>query len=193
VISTINRTIEVRSSSGMAYSEIIETDASINEDNTGGPLINSMGKVIGMNAYLDAEEYGSISNKRMEFVIPIERVISIADVLDKNNKIDLNFDPGLQYKLINSKVIKEHNLSVSNGLLVTAVNKDGPAYHCGIMPGDIIRKFGDTLVQSEIHALAILQQYKVGDQVDVELIRDAQKYRTTMVLRPKTEKDTKNE
>jgi len=191
VISTINRTVQMSSSSGMVYSEIIETDAGINDDNTGGPLINSMGKVIGMNTFLDATDYGSINKQNMEVVIPIERVIGIADVLDKKNKINLNFDTGLQYKLIDLQVSKKHNLSVRNGLLVTAVNKDGPAYHCGIMPGDIIRKFGDTRVQSEVHALAILQQYEVGDQIDVELIRDAQKYRTTMVLRPKTEVDTR--
>ena len=191
VISTLNRTIESEAFSGMAHNEMIETDASINEDNTGGPLINSMGKVIGMNAYLNGKNFESEKdNNSLTFVIPIERVISIADMLDKKDKMDLAFDPGLQYQLINSRMAQEHDLSVKHGLMVTAVNKDGPAYHCGIMPGDVIRKFGETLVQSEIHALAILQRYKVGDRIEVELIRDAKKYRTTMVLRPKTEAET---
>src|SRR5699024_8804139 len=69
------------------------------------------------------------------------------------------------------------------GLLVKSVNRDGPAFDAGIMPGDIILKIGDELVQSKMHARALLREFSEGDSIRVELLRDNKRYGTKMMLR----------
>ena len=71
------------------------------------------------------------------------------------------------------------------GLLVTSINKDGPAFECGVIPGDVIVKIGDERVVSEMHARALLREYEHGDKMPLEIIRNNQRYKTEMKLRNK--------
>jgi len=183
------RNIKYRQSSSHIYFDMIQTDAYIEKNNTGGPLVNSSGRIIGMNTYIPPENnIRDESYQGSRFAIPINRVIKVVDVL-ANPDVQLPYDPGFSFKLLDPELSSELNISTGNGLLVTKVHINSPAYESGIMPGDVIIKFGDTYVQSDIHARALLKQYNVGDELPIELLRDNQKYRTTMTLRAKIELD----
>lgn len=179
------RNITYRQSSNRTYFDMIQTDAVIEKDNSGGPLVNSSGRIIGMNIHIPPQIGVNDENYQgNRFAIPINRVLHIARVLE-NPQESLPFDPGFSYTPIDAKLSKELDSRVASGLLVTKVHVNSPAYESGIMPGDIIIKFGDTHVQSDIHAKALLQQYEIGDDLPIELLRDNKKYRTTMTLRAK--------
>jgi serine protease Do len=66
---------------------------------------------------------------------------------------------------------------------VKSVNRDGPAFEAGIVPGDIILKIGKESVQSKMHAQALLREYEEGDSMRVELFRKGERYETEMFLR----------
>ncbi|HBQ61349.1 MAG TPA: hypothetical protein DD671_17510, partial [Balneolaceae bacterium] len=73
------------------------------------------------------------------------------------------------------------------GLFVTEVNKSGPAYECGIMPGDVIVEIGEERVTSEMHAWALMREYKEGQDMELHLIRDGKTYKTSMTLRKRVQ------
>lgn len=179
--------ISYQQNSNQAYFDMIQTDAVIEKYNSGGPLVNSSGHIIGMNTHIpsrtDSNEESYQGNR---YAIPINRIVHIANVLE-NPDAALPFDPGFSYTTIDTKLSKELDLRAGNGLLVTKVHVNSPAYEAGLMPGDIIIKFGSTHAQSDVHAQALLQQYEIGDDLPIELLRDDKKYRTSMTLRAKIE------
>jgi serine protease Do len=163
---------------------MIQTDAAINLGNSGGPLLNGNGDVIGMNTfiYTGGTSAGFIG---LSFAIPSNRIDRIISQLLTRGVVILDYDPGMEFTSMTEQLIYRYRLPYISGLLVTSVNKGGPAFECGIMPGDVIVKIGDERVVSEMHAWALLRDYEVGDRMRVELIRDGDLYETEMQLRQK--------
>jgi len=191
VLSAVNRDIIInKDGKKEKHLGILQTDAEIDRMNTGGPLINSTGNVIGLSTYIPTSPAGHDDGLHgVQFAIPINRVKNLVKVLEYKNGIPLNFDPGFEFKYVNSHSGGGVPVEADMGLIVTTVNKDGPAYASGIMPGDIITKIGGDYVQSATHASAILLSYKAGDTLPIVLIRNQQKYKTMMKLRPKMSSD----
>jgi len=109
------RNISYRQSGNRAYFDMIQTDAFIEKDNTGGPLVNSSGRIIGMNTYIPPKDnIRGNSHQSNRFAIPINRVMRIVDVL-ANPDIQLPYDPGFSFKLLDPELSGELNLSIGNG------------------------------------------------------------------------------
>ena len=119
----------------------------------------------------------------MGFAIPSNRVKKIIKQLEESGQVSLDFDPGMEFTPMTSKLVYQYGLPSIPGLFVTSVNKNGPAYDCGIMPGDIITKIGDIRVSSEMHAWALMREYQEGEKMKLILVRGNNKYETTMTLR----------
>lgn len=184
VVSAINRDFQANPNLPRIYIDMIQTDAAINRGNSGGPLLNSEGKVIGINTfiYTGGTSAGFVG---LGFAIPSNRVDRIISQLMTSGVVLLDYDTGMDFTSMTEELIYRYHLPFVRGLLVTSVNKNGPAYESGIMPGDVIVSIGNERVISEMHAWALLRDYDEGDNMYIELIRDGDLYKTEMMLRQK--------
>ncbi len=184
VVSAINRDFQANPNNPRIYIDMIQTDAAINRGNSGGPLLNSEGKLIGVNTfiYTGGTSAGFVG---LGFAIPSNRVDRIVSQLLTGGVVLLDYDTGMEFISMTEQLIYRYSLPYVRGLLVTGVNKSGPAYESGVMPGDIIVSIGNERVISEMHAWALLADYDEGDLMYIELIRNGELYKTEMKLRQK--------
>lgn len=187
VVSAIRRDFRPNPDEPRIYMDMIQTDAAINRGNSGGPLVNSRGEVIGVNTFIYTGGTGS-GFVGLGFAIPSIRVKKIIGQLASSGKVRLSYDPGFETTPMTYRLAAQNNLRAIMGLLVTSVNKDGPAYESGILPGDIILKIGNERVHSPMHAQALMREYEEGDTMRIELLRNDQRYEAKMELRKKMEK-----
>lgn len=185
VISGLGRTISASSESG-SFSEVLEdiiqTDAAINSGNSGGPLLNLKGEVIGINTAMaqGAEAIG--------FAIPVNKAKRAVDQVKQNNKITYPF-LGIRYVLINNAVKKEENLSVDYGVLIlpgdngeVAVTPGSAAAKAGIKENDIILELNGRKITKNNSLAKMIQEFKPGDQVSLKILRNGTEINIDVVL-----------
>lgn len=163
------------------YLNMIQTDAAINGGNSGGPLVNSVGDVIGMNTiiYSTGSGKGSIG---LGFAIPINKVKKIVDELKLKGEIDRNFYTGLGVQDIDEKIAAYFKLQNARGVIVNSVMKNSPAEKAGFKSGDVILALGDFKVSNRNNLLGILQEYRTGQTVEFTVLRDEEKIEFEMEL-----------
>lgn len=169
------------------YIEMIQTDAAINRGNSGGPLVNSNGEVMGVNTFIftGGTSSGFVG---LGFAIPSNRVQKIISQLQESGTVSLDYDPGMKFIPVTKQLILQHpDIPRVLGLFVTEVNKSGPAYESGIMPGDVIVQIGEERVTSEMHAWALMREYEEGENMDLHLVRDNKQYKASMTLRKRVQ------
>jgi len=187
VVSAINRDFRPNPRMPRVYSDMIQTDASINSGNSGGPLLNAMGDVIGVNTfiYTGGTSDGFVG---LGFAIPSNRVVRIIDQLRNAGKVLPRFDLGYEIRDITLDDARQYSLPYINGVFVFAVNRDGPAFESGILPGDILWKLDNQLLYSKNYYEALMRDYNEGDSIRVEIYRGGNNgglFEATVVLRPK--------
>ena len=184
IISGKDRMVEVTLSNKSDYvMKVLQTDAAINSGNSGGPLCNANGQVIGITSLKLVDE----SVEGMGFAIPIETALSYADKLIKGEKITqpylgvsmVNVSDALYYPQYYS-LLKEQ--SISKGVIVVEVEKSSPASKAGLEANDIIVKIGDEEVTSVAYLRYYLYNYGVGDKVEITYIRKGKTLKTTVTL-----------
>lgn len=161
------------------YRNMIQTDASINSGNSGGPLINTLGEVIGVNAVIYTPNQGSIG---LGFAIPINRVKTIAEELRVKGKIERNFWTGLRVQTVDTRVARYFNLAKAEGVIISDVVRDSPAENAALKPGDIILEADDDIIKDEDSLLSILSEKKVGDTIRLKILRDKKMMNATLTL-----------
>lgn len=169
IISGLNRSVTASSSSwfgttSKTYEGVIQTDAAINAGNSGGPLINSQGEVIGVN-FATTSFADNIS-----FSIPINKVKNRLAEYKTYGKFIKPY-LGVSYRMI-SEYDALYYSNVVPGALVVEVDASGPAYSAGIRRGDIITKFGGEDVKISLGDM--IQSHKVGEEVEVEVNRSGE-------------------
>jgi serine protease Do len=188
VVSAIDRDFRPNPQNPRVYSDMIQTDASINSGNSGGPLLNALGQVIGVNTfiYTGGTSDGFVG---LGFAIPSNRVVRIIEQLRDAGEVKASFDLGFDIRDITIKDILDFNLPyLSQGIYVYGVNRDGPAYEAGILPGDILWKLDNQLLHSKNYYEALMRDYDEGDTIKVEIFRRGDSgglYEASVVLRPK--------
>lgn len=184
VVSALHRDFRPNPNEPRVYMDMIQTDAAINRGNSGGPLVDSEGKVIGVNTFIftGGTSSGFVG---LGFAIPSNRVQKIIKQLASSGEVHLSYDPGFSTTEMTYNLAAKYGLPAIRGLLVKSVNRDGPAFEAGIVPGDIILRIGDERVQSKMHAQALFREFEEGDSMRVELMRDQKRYETKMMLRKK--------
>ncbi|MEX2586073.1 MAG: trypsin-like peptidase domain-containing protein [Balneolaceae bacterium] len=182
VVSAKNRDFRPDPNNPRVYIDMIQTDAAINRGNSGGPLLNSEGRVIGVNSFIftGGTSSGFVG---LGFAIPSNRVERIINQLLTSGEVALDYDPGMEFTSMTEQLVYNYRLPAIQGLLVTRINRGGPAFEAGLMPGDIILRIGDERVLSEMHARAMLREYYEGDEMELTLLRDGTQYTTTLLLR----------
>ena len=176
IISGTGRSVQAGDSSGnnVEYlTDMIQTDAAINPGNSGGPLVNAAGDVIGINTAT------STSAEGLGFAIPISAVKGMLKRIREDDKVERAYI-GISYLTITPEVAKEYKLPVKQGAYVFSENssrggavvKDGPADRAGIKDKDVITKIGNIEVGHAGSISTLVGEYKVGETIQVTLIRD---------------------
>ena len=191
-------TVGVISSTGMnigtiddrTYLNMLQTDAAINSGNSGGPLVNSVGELIGMNTLIyqanDAQRYGlNLGSIGIGFAIPVNRIKKVVAELKEKGKVDRDFWTGLSILTINESIAKTYNLKSSRGVVVTQVAKNSPAFKAGLLIEDIITAANDFRINDDATLIGILQEYRTGDVVKIKILRDGNEKTLTMKLEKK--------
>ncbi|MCF8242822.1 MAG: trypsin-like peptidase domain-containing protein [Melioribacteraceae bacterium] len=163
------------------YINMIQTDASINTGNSGGPLVNSLGELIGINTLIFTAQ-GSSGSVGVGFAIPINKVKKIIAELKENGKVDRNFWTGLKIQPIDQKIADYFNLKNTRGVIITDIAKDSPAEKAGLEVGDVILKVDDNVVFNDETMVSILYEYKTGETIEMEVLRDEENFSTNMKL-----------
>ena len=173
IISAVGR--DIRSG---PYDSFIQTDAPINKGNSGGPLINLNGEVIGVNTMIFSQTGGSIG---IGFSIPSELVQPVISQLKEFGETRRGW-LGVQIQEITEEVAKDMDLQEEKGALVTQVVKGSPADKAGIETGDVIIKFGNKEINKMRELTTNVANTEIGKNVRVELLRLGKKKTVTVKL-----------
>lgn len=152
------------------YPELIQTDASINQGNSGGPLVNSRGEVVGVNTAIVAGQYGG--NVGVGFAIPINRARSVVTQLIERGKVERGYLGVLPEDLTGD--LKE-SLNIQNGAIIRRVEQGTPAWNAGLRAGDVVTKFDGKTVKNQIDLRDRISETPPGRKIEIEAMRDGKK------------------
>ena len=163
-----------RQQNGRIYQDMIQTDASINTGNSGGPLINARGEVIGINTFIFTGGTYSQGSVGVGFALPVNRVKTIVEELKRNGKIDRSFRTGLAVQNIDRFLARYLSLNTTRGVIVTEVENGSSADKAGIRVGDVIIEVNGKPVETDTDILREIQEnfLKAGDVITLKIIRD---------------------
>ena len=157
------------------YQDFIQTDASINFGNSGGPLVNIDGEVIGINSAINAQADG------IGFAIPINLAKYVSDALMAEGKVVRGF-LGVRPQKITRELAEANDLGDTEGVIISSVEADTPAAKAGIELGDVITDFDGVAVTSVAQFRRIVAGVAPGDEVKVGIVRNGQAKVLTAVL-----------
>lgn len=165
IVSAKNRDI----SSG-PYDSYIQTDAAINRGNSGGPLFNLEGDVIGVNTLIISPSGGSIG---IGFAVPSKTVAGVVDQLRQFGELRRGW-LGVRIQGVTDEIAESLNIKPARGALVAGVDDKGPAKPAGIEPGDVVVKFDGRDIKEPKDLSRIVADTAVGKEVEIIVIRKGQ-------------------
>ncbi len=193
IVSAVQRRIEAPNQLSIAH--VIQTDASLNHGNSGGPLLNAQGQVIGVNAQIETGGQ-SQGNVGIGFAIPINTVRDVVAELIKNGKVEHAF-LGIEGKTLEPSIARLFHLPATSGVLVAVVRPGSGAAKAGLKAatnqvtvegeswpagGDLIVKADGRPVESIERLIDIISAKKPGDHVSLEVIRSAKRMNVNVKL-----------
>ena len=162
IVSARNRDIN----SG-PYDSYIQTDAAINRGNSGGPLFNLDGEVIGVNTLIISPSGGSIG---IGFAVPSKTVVGVVDQLRQFGELRRGW-LGVRIQQVTDEIAESLNIKPARGALIAGVEDKGPAKPAGIEPGDVVVKFDGKDIKEPKDLSRVVADTAVGKEVDVVIIR----------------------
>ena len=186
IISGYGRSIQASSSTGTStenLSDMFQTDAAINEGNSGGPLVNLNGQVIGINTAIAS------NSQNIGFSIPINDVIGLIKSVETTGKLQQPY-LGVLYIPITSDVAQQYSLSTNNGAWIpptgvvgqASVIAGGPAANAGIKPGDIITAINGQPINQSTSLTSIIDQSQVGQTITLTINRNGKTFQKQVTL-----------
>ena len=160
------------------YDQFIQIDAPINQGNSGGPLFNQDGKVVGVNSAILSPSGGSIG---IGFAIPADLVRIVVSELEKNGRVTRGY-AGVETQPIAPAMARAMKLPAAEGALVAGVQPDGPAAKAGIEAGDVIRSVNGKSVKNPHELATTIGSEKPGDKVKLEVFHDGASRSVTFIL-----------
>ena len=168
VVSALGRTM--RAQSGRLIDSVIQTDAALNPGNSGGPLVNARGDVIGVNTAVILGAQGIC------FAIAINTAKFVAMRLMRDGRIERSYiGVAGQSAPLHRRIVRFFDLPVENGVLVLSVEKDSPAAKAGLQEADVIVAFGERPVASVDDLHRLLTEEEIGKRSELSVIRRTEK------------------
>ena len=167
------------------YEDFIQTDASINPGNSGGALVNLRGELVGINSAILS---GSGGNIGIGFAIPVNMAKGVMDQLIKYGQVKRGV-LGVNIYDVTPDVAKEFGLNEASGALVAGVAQGSAAEHAGIKTGDIIVSINGTPIKSASELRNTIGMQRVGDQVEIGLLRDGKPLKVAALVAEHSESE----
>lgn len=183
VISALN--MKVSADGNRSYKDMIQTDASINSGNSGGPLINADGEVIGMNTIIYTGGQFNQGSIGVGFSISINRVNKTLEELKSNGKIERSNNVGFRIQGIDDQIAKYLGLKNKDGVVVTQVQKGGDADNAGLKPEDVILTVNGIKIRNEQDLVLEVNDLRVGDVLKMKIVRGGSEKEIEMKLTSK--------
>lgn len=158
---------------------LLQTDAAINHGNSGGPLINLAGQVVGINTMV--VQGGPSEAVGLGFAIPSNIARNVVQRLIERGDVRPPF-MGIQYQPLHPQLAAELRLSVTEGAYVEVVLENTPASAAGLQPGDVILKIADKQVDDRHPLVSLLFEHAAGDTITIELLRNGSIVQTQLTL-----------
>jgi serine protease Do len=179
VVSATGRSIDT--GNGYQMEDLIQTDAAINHGNSGGPLVDLAGEVIGINTLVVRNTNSGDVAEGLGFAIPVNTAQAIAQqIIDKGYfsrpYLGINFQP------ITPDIATRYNLPTQWGVYIMKVSAGSPASTAGLQQGDIITKVGDVTLDETHSYVNTLFTFKPGDQITLTILRDGKEMPVQITL-----------
>ncbi len=168
VVSATGRDLQSQAG-GPIYRDMIQTDAAINRGNSGGPLVNALGEVIGVNSAIYSESGGSIG---IGFAVPADKAARIVEELKKSGSIDRSYYTGLHVRDMNAQIARALRLEQATGAFVRDVDAGSPGDEAGLMPYDVIVSIEGRPVAGSADYVARIYDFRTGDTVRIGILRE---------------------
>jgi len=173
IVSARNRDIQ----SG-PYDNYIQTDAAINRGNSGGPLFNLNGEVIGVNTAIISPSGGSIG---IGFAVPSKTALAVIEQLREFKEVRRGW-LGVRIQQVTDEIAESLSIKPPRGALIAGIDDKGPAKPAGIEPGDVVIKFDGKDIKEMRDLPKIVAETQVGKDVDVLIIRKGKEEKKTVKL-----------
>ncbi|MBI3173475.1 MAG: trypsin-like peptidase domain-containing protein [Chloroflexi bacterium] len=179
VVSATGRSIDT--GQGYQIEDLIQTDAAINHGNSGGPLVDLAGEVIGINTMIVRNTGSGDVAEGLGFAIPINTARAVAEQIIQKGYFARPYI-GIRFQPINPDIASRYNLAAQWGVYVTQVVSGSPADKAGLKEGDIIIKLDDTALDETHSYINTLFTYKAGDPVNLSVMRDGKLIQVPITL-----------
>jgi serine protease DegS len=154
-----------------AFENFIQTDAAINEGNSGGALVSVNGELVGINTAIIAKNIGSAGVEGIGFAIPVNLVRGVMQEILKNGRVSRGW-----IGVVAEDVAQDQALQLGlrrGGVVITNLYRNSPAVSAGLQPGDVVLKIGGQAVRSAQDAMSKLADFKPGTKVAIQVARGA--------------------
>ena len=178
VISALRRDIKAEATDSGVYKNMIQTDAAINPGNSGGPLVNADGEVVGVNAFIFTQGGGSLG---MGFAIPVNLARRVLGEVAKYGRVRAAW-LGMQVQPLTPYLAQRLGYTETSGLVVTRVERDGPADRAGVKVADRIRSVNGLIVRNVDDAQRSIYGASVGDRLRLGIQRGGRTLELTLTL-----------
>ena len=179
VVSATGRSIDT--GQGYSIDNLIQTDAAINQGNSGGPLVNLAGEVIGINTLIVRNTSTGTVAEGLGFAIPINTAQAVAEQIIQYGHVSHPY-LGVGFQQITPDIAMAYNLPSQWGIYVTSVAANSPASQAKLQAGDIITGIGGVTLDETHSYINTLFTYKPGDQVTIDYIRGGQAQQVQVTL-----------
>jgi len=172
VVSAIDRDFG-RQSNERVYQDMIQTDAAINQGNSGGPLVNSLGEVIGMNTFIYTGSDYNTGSIGLGFALPSNHIIRVIKDLKEHGEVNRRFRTGLQVDDISPIVARYFRLRTSSGVIVTDVERNSSAARADLQVRDIILEVNGKKIEDENDIWSVIENSDLrgGDKLNFKVLR----------------------
>lgn len=165
------------------FENFIQTDAAINEGNSGGALINSLGELVGINTAVLAQD---AATEGISFAIPVDLVRGVVDEIKEHGRVIRGW-VGLVPEELSRAESQQIGIDVNVGVILSRVIAGGPAANSGLLQDDIILTIDDEPIQSRRQALLIVAALEPGQEVQVVAWRDGQRFLAILIVAERPE------
>ncbi len=176
--------MKVNADGNRVYKDMIQTDASINTGNSGGPLVNAEGEVIGMNTIIYTGGQFSSGSIGVGFSISINRVKKIMEEIKTKGKIERTFNVGFRIQAVDERIAKYLGLDVPVGVVVTDVQRGGLSSEAGLKPEDVIIEANGEKIRNEQDLIFVINDLEDGDMLNMKIIRNKNESNISFELKP---------
>lgn len=172
IVSALDRNFTMRATGGetVLYADMIQTDSSISEGNSGGGLFNASGELVGINTLISTDTAGE-SAETFGYAIPIDLAIPIAQNLMAGTKAS-HPSLGLSLSDVSDDTVTKYGLTSNDGAYIVNVTASGPAATVGIVSGDIVVSYGGEKVENAQDLLYKIRASVINEQKEIKVLRE---------------------